>query len=100
MRVTYHEEARAELAEAFSYYESCVSGLGRKFLDETERAMKRVLERPLRWRNVSGRFRRALVKTFPYGIIYRVDEAEIFVAAFMHLHRKPGYWRGRERRQE
>lgn len=100
MRVTYHEEARAELAEAFSYYESRVPGLGRRFMDETEHAMKKVLGRPLRWRRVSGRFRRALVKRFPYGIIYRVDEAEIFVAAFMHLHRKPRYWRVRAERPE
>jgi hypothetical protein len=33
-----------------------------------------------------------LVKRFPYGIIYRVDGQEVFIAAVMHLKRHPDYW--------
>jgi len=45
------------------------------------------------WRKISGHFRRCLIDRFPYGIIYVVDEREIFIAAVMHLKRKPEYWK-------
>ena len=31
-------------------------------------------------------------KGSPYGVIYAVDEGVIYIAAVMHLKRKPGYW--------
>jgi plasmid stabilization system protein ParE len=97
MRLIYDREARTELAEAYRFYEASRAGLGSAFLGEIERAVTKVLEWPLRWRKISGRFRRALITRFPYGIIYSVEENEISVVAFMHLHRKPGYWKSRGR---
>jgi len=72
------------------------TGTGGVFLEKIEKAMKGVVEQPLRWRKTAGRFRRALVKDFPFGIIYSVEGDEIFVIAFMNLHRKPGYWKSRD----
>ena len=48
------------------------------------------------WRKVKGRFRRYLVQRFPYGLIYVVQEDVIYIAAVMHLKRKPDYWVGRQ----
>jgi toxin ParE1/3/4 len=98
MALIYDPEARAELIDAAGYYEKCRSGLGKAFLSAVERAVARLSNKPLRWRNIGGRFRRCLVKQFPYGIIYAVEGDDIFVAAVMHLKRKPGYWRRRGRR--
>jgi len=42
-------------------------------------------------RSLKGRFRRYLLQRFPYGVIYAVDEDVIYIAAVMHLKRKPGY---------
>ena len=36
--------------------------------------------------------RRCLVRRFPYGIIYGIEEDTIVVVSFAHLHRKPFYW--------
>ena len=44
-----------------------------------------------------GRFRRCLVHRFPYGVIYAVEDDVVYVAAVMHLKRKPGYWESRDR---
>jgi toxin ParE1/3/4 len=44
------------------------------------------------WRILKGRFRRYLLQRFPYGIIYAVEGKVIYIAAVMHLKRKPGYW--------
>ena len=44
---------------------------------------------------LDGDIRRALVKQFPYGVIYSEEQQEILIIAVMHLHRKPEYWRNR-----
>jgi hypothetical protein len=36
-----------------------------------------------------------LVPKFPYGLLYRIEPARIYIVAVMHLHRRPGYWRSR-----
>lgn len=83
--------------DAAAYYEECRPGLGEAFLVAVEDAIDRLFRAPLRWRKIGGRFRRCLVRQFPYGIIYAVEDSDIFVAAIMHLRRKPRYWRERVR---
>ena len=100
MALIYDPEARAELIEAAAYYEACRAGLGKTFLSAVEGSIDRLCRAPLRWRKIGGRFRRCLVRRFPYGIIYTVEGKDIFIAAIMHLKRKPGYWRERARRHE
>ena len=69
--------------------------MGHAFITAIEAATNRVANHPLRYRKIRGRFRPCLVEKFPYGIIYAVEREEIFVAAVMHLKRKPEYWKGR-----
>lgn len=95
MALTYAAEARIELLEAAAYYEACRLGLGRAFLAEVEVTIEKLARSPLRWRKIGGRFRRCLLARFPYGVIYAVESEDIFIAAFMHLKRKPGYWKKR-----
>lgn len=90
--LTYAAEAKEEIREAAAYYEACREGLGKAFLSNVEAAVAKLSDAPLRFRRLSGRFRRCLVKRFPYGIIYAVEPGGIFIAAVMHLKRKPGYW--------
>ena len=97
MGIAYKAEARLELVEAARYYDFRQPGLGNEFLKEVDAALEELSERPLRWRKVTGRFRRCLVRRFPYGIIYTTDRDNIQIFAFTHLHRKPGYWKHRDR---
>lgn len=94
-KIIYAPEAKIELKEAAEYYENCKENLGEAFLIEVENAVEKLIKYPFRWRKISGNFRRSLLIKFPYGIIYRVDEDEIFIAAVMHLKRKPDYWKKR-----
>lgn len=91
----YTPEAKVEIKKAAEYYEGCKQGPGQAFLIEVESTIQRLSQHPLTWRKISRQFRRCLLKKFPYGIIYSVDEDEIFVAAVMHLKRKPEYWKKR-----
>ena len=39
--------------------------------------------------------RKRLVFSFPLTILYERQEDVIYIAAVMHRHRKPGYWKDR-----
>ena len=98
MKLVLDEAAKVELREAAFFYEDCREGLGQEFLQAIEFAFEQILERPELWRILKGRFRRYLVHRFPYGVIYTVEGQTLFVAAIMHLKRKPDYWLQRSSR--
>jgi hypothetical protein len=45
-KVTFHEDADAEMNEAAQYYEKRAFGLGLSFLDTIEEAVDKVVENP------------------------------------------------------
>jgi toxin ParE1/3/4 len=95
MKVVYHPHAEAELIQAAKYYESHVSGLGRRFLKESDEAMSPIGERPRRWRIIEVDVRRYLMPHFLYAIYYRVLPDHVRILAFKHHSRHPDYWRSR-----
>jgi len=42
-----------------------------------------------------GKWRRILLRRFPFGVVYGVMDDQIVVVAIMHTRRKPGYWKNR-----
>jgi plasmid stabilization system protein ParE len=44
---------------------------------------------------LEGNIRRALLKTYPYAVVFREGEEEILILAIAHGKRRPGYWRKR-----
>ncbi len=98
MRVLFDPDALVEAREAAAFYEDNQPGLGKAFLDEVEAATEEIVLHPLLWRRIKGRFRRYLIPRFPYALIYAVQEDIIYVAAVMHLKRRPGCWVSRTRK--
>ena len=92
MEIVFSRNAKREMQEASAWYETQQKGLGREFLARLEQASRTIRQDPNRWRLIAGAYRRCLLMQFPYGIIYRIENNVVFVAAVMHLHRKPGYW--------
>ena len=95
MRIVLDPAAKMELREAALFYENTHKTLGQEFLDTIESAFEQIAQHPELWRLLKGRFRRYLLPRFPYGVIYTVEGQTIFIAAIMHLKRKPGYWETR-----
>ena len=95
MNIALDPAAKAEMREAALFYENCHAGLGQEFLDAIQQAFEQIARYPNLWRVLKGRFRRCLVHRFPYAIVYAVEDQTIYVAAIMHLKRKPGYWENR-----
>lgn len=89
------EPARDELRGAVDYYETAQSGLGEQFYDAFNIALDSVMENPLAWGEVMKDYRIRRLHRFPYGIVYRIEDAGILIVAVMHRHRHPDYWKER-----
>lgn len=86
--------AEVEYLEAVQFFEDKRAGLGAALIDEFERIIGLVVERPDSWKLVhpSG-VRRIGLAQFPYAVFYRVlPNGEVQVTAFAHHRRRPGYW--------
>ncbi|MCK9364174.1 MAG: type II toxin-antitoxin system RelE/ParE family toxin [Syntrophales bacterium] len=92
MKVRFLELARFELDDAFAWYEEQMPGLGRELLQEVDRSIHRATRWPLSGKVIASELRRCLVKRFPYGIIYGIEEDTLVVVSIAHLHRRPYYW--------
>ena len=92
MRIRFLEPAQREVDDAVAWYDEREEDLGRDFLDELDRVIRRVKAFPLASTEIEPGIRRCLLARFPYGLIYGIDEDLIIVVAVSHLHRQPRYW--------
>ena len=94
-RLLLEPEARADLAEAFVWYEDQRPGLGSEFLAEVARVLENIERGPDAHAIIRGQTRRALVRRFPYAVFYVVDPSIVAVTAVMHGRRDPRRWQER-----
>ncbi len=92
MEIRILEIARLEFNEAKEFYEIEQTGLGAKFENEIKDGILRIQQFPQAWPPERKETRRYLTRKFPYKIIYSIQENEIVILTFAHLHRKPNYW--------
>ena len=95
MNFFFHPEAEIEFVQAVDYYEEVEKDLGLDFTFEIYSTIERVLAHPLAWPVIDDDIRRALVRKFPYGILYSQIEEDIYIIAVMNLNREPDYWKNR-----
>jgi plasmid stabilization system protein ParE len=95
--VRFGQPASEELAEAVRWYETRRSGLGNDFYDAIVRSIDIIRTHPEIGAARTGRFpnRQLRVARYPYRIVYRIREEDIYVVAVAHTSRRPGYWRDR-----
>jgi plasmid stabilization system protein ParE len=88
-------EAEDDLAEAKSWYDNQRPGLGDDFLLCVEQSFDVIQRMPTLYGKVFQDLRLALVRRFPYAVIYRVDDDQITIVAIYHTHRNPRGWQRR-----
>jgi len=95
MNYSFHPEAEEEFNVAIDYFEKVEPGLGFDFAFEVYCAIERTIAYPKIWPKLDRDIRRCLIGRFPFGILYSEEKEGIFIAAVMHLHRNPEYWKHR-----
>jgi plasmid stabilization system protein ParE len=83
--------AEAELVEAWKWYGTKSPGLDWKFWDAVSATLNKVAKYPTRFTLVKNQIRVAIVKRFPYKIVYYINDAmqRIEVLAVIHVKRNP-----------
>ena len=88
--------AEEDLADARTWYERQREGrLGDEFLLCVEEAFDAVWRMPQVPAKVFQELRRVLVRRFPYGVFYRVDDDQVTVVAIYHCKGDPRGWQAR-----
>ena len=95
IKVFFHPAAMEEYIASYMWYHEKGSHLAGAFEHEIERAIRLIVEAPERWAIYEEKYRRILVRRFPFSIVYAITKADIFILAVAHGHRRPGYWKNR-----
>jgi plasmid stabilization system protein ParE len=93
--IVFLDEARAEFDAAADWYDSQRPGLGTRFIRQVEEVPSSIAATPRMHQVIYQDIRRAVVKKFPYTVLYRVGSDHILVVAVFHGKRDPAVWRGR-----
>ena len=97
MRIRFTPEADAELAEARQWYSHQRQDLDLEFMQCIDDALSRIVGNPHLFPLVYRTFRRAVVRRFPFAVLYEVTTNEIEVFAIFHSRRNPDEWKSRVR---
>lgn len=92
MNLRFSLVAEAEIQAAADYYESQEAGLGVRFVEELNRAIKLILQFPNAWSPLSKRSRRCPLRRFPYHVIYSVQQDTVMIVTVVHQRRDPEKW--------
>ncbi len=93
--VVFSPDSEAEVRDAYIWYENRRPGLGADFILCIEEVLDRIRRSPEQYPVVHRGVRRALIRRFPYGIFYLLEEETIVVMAVFHGSRDPKDWRSR-----
>ena len=91
-------EAEAEMAEAHDWYEERASGLGAEFLVSADACFKSILHNPHMYPQVYKSARKALLRRFPYQVLFVEEKEQVTILAVFHSKRNPKHWQDRFRR--
>lgn len=83
--------AEADLQGAYDWYEEQRVGLGEQFLLSVTAAFATIQRTPFLYAVVHEEegIRRALVRRFPYMVLYQLFDDAVIVTAVYHAHRAP-----------
>jgi toxin ParE1/3/4 len=94
-RVLFTAAARADLDDALSWYEARAPEIVPLFREALRAVVARIAENPKQFLTSSHQTRRALLRHFPYLVIFRETPKAAYVIAFFHTSRDPRTWRQR-----
>jgi toxin ParE1/3/4 len=88
-------QAAAELDEAAAWYAARSRGLGAEFVRVVDAAFSAIQRNPSQFPLVHGEVRRAVLRRFPYAILFIESEEAIVVLSVFHSRRDPERWQNR-----
>ncbi len=91
-RLSFRQQARAEVLEARVWYDAPMLGLGLEFAQAVDDALERVLRMPEAFTPLRGDVRQVVLRRFPYSILFAYESNEVVVLTVHHHRKKPTRW--------
>ncbi|MDP9348446.1 MAG: type II toxin-antitoxin system RelE/ParE family toxin [Gemmatimonadota bacterium] len=94
-RLVFRPQALQEVFEAAEWYEERSPGLSAEFLRTLDAAIASIRRNPQQNPAVHEDMHRALLRRFPYSLIYSFSDEETVILACTHWRQHPRRWRNR-----
>lgn len=95
--LSFHPNALREYRIAVDWYQQRNATVARRFVAEVNRVLAQITLNPDRYSWYDDRFREAVLKRYPFSVVYRVlDSGTVQIVAISHSSREPGYWLERD----
>ena len=91
----FHPAAIEEAMHAARWYRERSPQAAKRFVEEVNQVLDRILEAPELWPRGVGGTRKIKLPCFPFLVIYRESHQQIVVMAVAHGRRHPNYWHER-----
>lgn len=91
-RLVIRAEAESEISEAAEWYEERSAGLAGEFLRSIDATIASIRRRPHQYPIVLPGMGRALLRRFPYSIIFKTEGETVVVLACFHWRQDPEGW--------
>lgn len=94
-KILFTPAARADLAEAVRWYDIHAPHIVPQFRDALRTALMRIAENPKQFSSAPKNTRRALLRRFPYILVFRETHDAVYIVAVFHTSRDPLIWKRR-----
>ena len=94
-RLLFTVEARSDIADAAAWYRDQAPEIVPEFRAAFREIVHRIGTNPSQFPSSPYKTRRALLRRFPYLVIFRERERTIYVVAVFHTSRDPRMWQNR-----
>ena len=88
--IRFHSLAKLEINEARNR-----SRMVTRFVKELEDRIELIRLETMKFSGMLRGARQTILPRLPYSIIYMDEPTEIFIVAYSHYKKKPGYWKRR-----
>ncbi|NCO31898.1 type II toxin-antitoxin system RelE/ParE family toxin [bacterium] len=90
-KIILSSEAVKTLQESYEWYEVRSEGLGNRFVELVDKAIRLITQNPVSYPNKSGPYREIVLGKFPYVIVYELIKEEhiIYILHVFHTKRNP-----------
>jgi plasmid stabilization system protein ParE len=87
--------AERDVSDAFAWYENRQSGLGLEFLRAVDARIRTIQRTPEACGFIANPYRSAIVRRFPYVVLYTYRDNTVTIYAVFHTSQDPQKWRAR-----
>lgn len=94
-RVLFTEAARIDFTDAIKWYDAEAPEIADRFQNAIDEIVQRIEDNSHQFAPSSYNTRRAIVRRFPYLLIFREQSDVCYVVAMFHMNRNPTIWQKR-----